>query len=90
MKKILLGSLLLVSICASAFAAPAGFKDRLVFVGSSNAKDQVELNYYLENGGSLVDFIPIARNGSQNVCCFVHVIYPADLKVWTKEMLDNK
>lgn len=85
--KTLLMTLALVIISASAFAAPAGFRDRLVFVGSSNANDHIELNYYLENGGSLVSFQAVARNGSQNIACYAHVIYPEDLRPWTKDML---
>ena len=77
---------LLMMLCSAAFAAPAGFRDRLVFVGSSNANDQVELNYYLENGGSLISFQAVARNNSSNIACYAHVIYPEDLKPWTKDM----
>lgn len=80
MKKIIIMTCMLMALCASALAAPAGYIDRLVFVGSSNAGDQHELNYYLENGGSIVSFQAVARNNSPNVCAFVHIIYPASLK----------
>lgn len=84
--KVFLILAMLMMLCVTAFAAPAGFRDRLIFIGSSNANDQVELNYYLENGGSLVSFQAVARNNSQNIACYAHVIYPEDLKPWTKDM----
>ena len=84
--KFVLVAFALVMISASALAAPAGYKDRLIFIGSSNSNDQVELNYYLENGGSLISFQAVARNNSENIVCYAHVIYPADLRPWTKDM----
>lgn len=87
--KILLTTFALAIISSSALAAPAGFKDRLVFVGSSNVKDQAELNYYLENGGSLISFQMVARNNSENIACYAHVIYPENLRPWTKDMDKN-
>ena len=86
LKKIVAVTLMLVAFCATTLAAPAGFKDRLVFVGSSNASDREELNYYLDNGGSLISFQVVPRNNSQNIACYVHVIYPKDLPVWKRGM----